>query len=206
MTYRQSSAVGRHLDRAKNPDVHGRRIYDGKFNHKDPMSQKDKWDYKAKLANEPEVELHQATLYSPHFKRKFNVVLCWHTEKKKHILLFSDDLNLEAQTLVQYYKSRFQIEFLFRDAKQYSGLTHAQVRDKEKLNFHFNFSFAVINQGRIIVKHNNKEQDYTFINAKRRGYNTLLLNEFMSNLELDPELPQIKAAFEKTAEFGLMRD
>lgn len=49
------------------------------------------------------------------------------------------------QQILSFYKSRFQIEFLFRGAKQFTGLTHCQVRDEQKLDFHFNLSLAAIN-------------------------------------------------------------
>mgnify|MGYP003439838048 CR=1 FL=1 len=39
--------------------------------------------------------------------------------------------------IIQYYKSRFQIEFFYRDAKQDTGLNHCQARSENKLNFHF---------------------------------------------------------------------
>ena len=38
------------------------------------------------------------------------------------MILFSTDLNLPFDKLIEYYKLRFQIEFNFRDAKQYWGL------------------------------------------------------------------------------------
>ena len=38
--------------------------------------------------------------------------------KKKYTILFSTDTELDAKTLVRYYKARFQIEFIFRDGKQ----------------------------------------------------------------------------------------
>ena len=44
------------------------------------------------------------------------------TQQKSHIFLFSSDLELEAKTLIKYYSLRFQIEFNFRDAKQFYGL------------------------------------------------------------------------------------
>ena len=44
------------------------------------------------------------------------------TEAKSHVLLFSSDLDLDAETLIDYYSLRFQIEFNFRDAKQFWGL------------------------------------------------------------------------------------
>ena len=44
------------------------------------------------------------------------------TEKKSHVFLFSSDLALDAETMIDYYRLRFQIEFNFRDAKQFWGL------------------------------------------------------------------------------------
>lgn len=41
----------------------------------------------------------------------------------------------QNQTLMQFYKLRFQQEFVFRDGKQFLGLNHCQSRQKERLNF-----------------------------------------------------------------------
>ncbi len=43
---------------------------------------------------------------------------------KNVFTLFSTDLSLDANTILWFYKTRFQIEFLFRDAKQFLGLNH----------------------------------------------------------------------------------
>jgi len=195
------------LDRDKFTDAHGNRKYDAKFDHENPMSQKDKWTCKGRLEGEPDVIVYQALMYSPYFKKTFNVALCWHERLQKHILLYSDDLELDALLIVRYYKSRFQIEFLFRDAKQFCGLNHAQVRDEKKLDFHFNTSFAVVNLGRVINEQNkdaHNSEEFSFNNAKRLGYNDLLLHEFIANLDIDPELPKIQQAWQKTRTFGIM--
>ena len=42
--------------------------------------------------------------------------------KRAHVVLFSSDLKLAHDKLVHYYRLRFQIEFNFRDAKQFWGL------------------------------------------------------------------------------------
>ena len=39
-----------------------------------------------------------------------------------HVALFSSDLELSYAHLIDYYRLRFQLEFNFRDAKQYWGL------------------------------------------------------------------------------------
>ncbi len=44
------------------------------------------------------------------------------TSKRGHAVLFSTVLDLTADQLVDYYSLRFQIEFTFRDGKQYWGL------------------------------------------------------------------------------------
>ena len=44
------------------------------------------------------------------------------TGKVGHALLFSSDLDLDTERLVDMYALRFQIEFNFRDAKQFWGL------------------------------------------------------------------------------------
>ncbi len=47
--------------------------------------------------------------------------------------------------IVRYYRSRFQIEFLYRDAKQHTGLNDCQARSKNKLDFHFNAALTAVN-------------------------------------------------------------
>jgi hypothetical protein len=62
-----------------------------------------------------------------------------------YALLFSTDPDLDARKIVQYYKARFQIEFIFRDAKQFMGLCDAQTRDQKRLDFHFNAALSALN-------------------------------------------------------------
>lgn len=45
-------------------------------------------------------------------------------------------------------RTRFQLEFVFRDAKQFTGLTHCQVRNKEAMAFAFNASLSSVNVAR----------------------------------------------------------
>jgi len=45
------------------------------------------------------------------------------------------DLTQEGMQIVRYYRSRFQIEFLYRDAKQHTGLNDCQARSKKNLIF-----------------------------------------------------------------------
>jgi putative transposase len=65
-------------------------------------------------------------LWSKHLPQLINVVLIQKTDietkKTARVLLFSSDIELDWEKLIRCYSLRFQIEFNFRDAKQYFGL------------------------------------------------------------------------------------
>ncbi|WP_244972403.1 transposase [Prevotella denticola] len=67
-------------------------------------------------------------------------------------LYFCTDENMSGRDVVEYYTTRFQEEFCFRDAKQFLGLTDCQARDKRKLDFAFNSSFTALNVAKIMCK------------------------------------------------------
>lgn len=73
-----------------------------------------------------ETRVYQAELLHKEFAQPLNVVVIVKTnlttQKRAHVILFSSDLTLPSDKLIDYYSLRFQIEFTFRDAKQYWGL------------------------------------------------------------------------------------
>ena len=60
------------------------------------------------------------------------------------MLLFSDDLYLASETLIDYYALRFQIEFNFRDAKQYWGLEDFMNVKATQVNNAANFALFMV--------------------------------------------------------------
>jgi hypothetical protein len=73
-----------------------------------------------------QTRLYQAQLLHKEFAQPLNVVIIvktdLRTQAQAHVILFSSALTLAYALLVDYYGLRFQIEFNFRDAKQYWGL------------------------------------------------------------------------------------
>ena len=67
------------------------------------------------------------------------------TNTSGYTLLFSTDLTLDALAIAKYYKARFQIEFVIRDAKQYTGLVDNQARNSKAINSHLNISLMALN-------------------------------------------------------------
>jgi hypothetical protein len=73
-----------------------------------------------------QTRLYQMTLLHHEFAHPLNVVVILKsnlkTQAQAHVLLFSSDVELPFDRLIDYYQLRFQIEFNFRDAKQFWGL------------------------------------------------------------------------------------
>jgi putative transposase len=70
--------------------------------------------------------IYHLKLWHKKFSDLLNIVVLVKTNLKTqavaHVVLFSSDLDLSYDQLIDYYQLRFQIEFNFRDAKQYWGL------------------------------------------------------------------------------------
>ena len=64
---------------------------------------------------------------------------------KSYVLHVFTDLQLVAKDIYRFYKARFQIEFLFHDAKQFTDLNDCQARSRQVLNFHFNADMTAPN-------------------------------------------------------------
>lgn len=50
-------------------------------------------------------------------------------------LYFSTDDSMDGREVLDYYRTRFQLEFCFRDGKQHAGITNCQSTDFRKLDF-----------------------------------------------------------------------
>ena len=64
---------------------------------------------------------------------------------RSHVILFSSDLTLSYAKIIDYYKLRFQIEFNFRDAKQFWGLEDFMNRGQTAVTNAVNLSFFMVN-------------------------------------------------------------
>ena len=102
---------------------HGRpAIYGEKFN---PKKIESKYRVSTHTKGNITTEVYEIKCRHKRFPEPLKVVCLLKTDaktqEKSHVLLFSSDLELDAETLIDYYALRFQIEFNFRDAKQFWG-------------------------------------------------------------------------------------
>lgn len=160
-------------------------------------------DYFALIEQTDEQTLYSAIVYSKSLKRKIRLAyVLYNTAGGKQTikLYYSTDLNLCPKDILLYYQSRFQIEFLYRDGKQFTGLCHVQARGKNKLGFHFNASLTAINIAKVedwlsIPKEERKA--FSMADIKTMNHNRLLLCRFFGLFGIDPNKPKnIKYATE----------
>jgi hypothetical protein len=165
----------RYLFEGEHPNRPGRKSqYAGKIDYYELY----RWKHICDL--ESHIEVYSVIANSPKFKTDLRVVMLLNTKTDKHVLLACTDLQLDALKIIDYYRLRFQIEFLFRDAKQFTGLSHCQARSKEKLNFHFNLSLSAVNMANLQMKHN--PTIISMNTFKRLAYNTRFANFLFKQL------------------------
>jgi hypothetical protein len=190
----------------KGPKRKGRgrpKKYDGKVDTKNIDKRRFKWCYQ----NEDAI-VYQATVWSVSLKRIIKVAYVEFLDKgvatTRYAFYFSTDLKLAAKQIYRFYKARFQIEFLFRDAKQHVGLTNCQARSENKIHFHTNASLTAVGVAKIAHHINRKEEGkpFSLANIKTSYFNEHMLNLFFSNFQIDPNLMKNKSSIRKLLEYG----
>ena len=142
-------------------------------------------DYFELVEQNPEATVYSAIVYSKSLKINIRLVQVTYTNDKGKItrkLYFCTDTQMDALEILDSYQSRFQIEFLYRDGKQHTGLTDSQARSQNKLNFHFNAALTAINIAKVehwlsVPKEVRKQ--FSMADIKTMNHNRLLLERFI---------------------------
>ncbi len=91
----------------------------------------------------------------------------------------STDLEIDPLHLYQCYTARFQIEFIFRDARQFTGLADCQARSPEALDSHVNASLTAENLAKAAWQQQQTTEPLSFSMA---SYKRRALNEHMHGI------------------------
>lgn len=157
---------------------------------------------------EPHIHLYTQIVNSVALKLKIRVLVVVNRakpEKQRYVVLFSTDCELAAADIFKYYRARFQMEFLFRDAKQFAGLTDCQARDQQALHFHFNASLATVNLAKIetlVAADKSSRKVFSLSSLKQRTFNEHFLNLFISKLALEPNLIKKHPQYDYLRNYG----
>jgi hypothetical protein len=165
-----------------------------------------RWD---RLATEDkQTVLYPAVVHHTQLPRPLHVVVVVDLRTQRQAVLFSPDLVLPALTRYRYYKARFQIEFFFRDAKQFTGLTDCQARSQAKLHCHFNASLTAVSCAKLAAQPQTPDQDVPFSMAsvKRRAFNRHLLDRIIAHLADGGSLDKSRLLYETLCDYGTITE
>lgn len=101
-------------------------------------------------------DIYQATMRHKEFACPLNVVILLKTKldtgASARVILFSSDLQLAWDKLVDFYQLRFQIEFNFRDAKQFWGLEDFMNVNEVPVTNAMNLSLFMVNLSQALLR------------------------------------------------------
>jgi len=164
------------------------RIYGDKLN---PLCISERYLCQTSIAKDIETRIYQLQARHKTCAQPLNVVCIVKTNLKTHaqahVLLFSSDLALAFDKLLDYYCLRFQLEFNFRDAKQYWGLEDFMTTHPTRLENAANLSLFMVNVvERVLRELRQKQPEMSVLDLKAHCRGTKYVEE---TIKLLPERP-----------------
>lgn len=156
------------------------------------------------------IDTYQMALYHKDYPDLLNVVVLVKTHltsgKRGHVVLFSTDLDLTAEQIVDYYSLRFQIEFNFRDAKQHWGLEDFMNTHQQTVTNAVNLGFLMVNLSQAMLKpYRQLDPDFSVRDLKAQFRAQRYLSETIKMLPEMPEPDLISRIWRRLAQFGGIR-
>ena len=154
-------------------------------------------------------QIYQATLLNKEFAFPINVVIVLKTnlstKAQAHVILFSSDLKLSDEKVVDFYTLRFQIEFNFRDAKQYWGLDDFMNVKEAAVTNAANLSFFMVNFSSILLSQFRKNNpDCSILDLKSHYRGCRYVSETIKLLPQKPDGILLAQIFEQIARLGMV--
>jgi hypothetical protein len=154
------------------------------------------------------VPLYTAVVWHKTLQRRWRLVVLLNRKapaKPRFIVLGSTDPELNAHKLIDLYAARFQIEFLFRDSTQFTGLLDCQARAEAALDFHCNASLATRNLVRaadVGMQQGQEPHVFSMASWKPCQCNERLLEVCMEKFALDPTWVKNYACYDELRTYG----
>jgi putative transposase len=154
-------------------------------------------------------QIYQATLLNKEFAFPINVVIILKTnlstKAQAHVILFSSDLKLSDEKVVDFYTLRFQIEFNFRDAKQYWGLDDFMNVKEAAVTNAANLAFFMVNFSSILLRQFRKNNpDCSILDLKSHYRGCRYVSETIKLLPQKPDDILLAEIFEQIARLGMV--
>lgn len=144
----RSNAVLHYIYEGPRTGKRGRpRTLDGKIDFSNP----DKKRMRRLDIDSTEGEAYELVAWSKSLKKKVRLVIHY-LPGGGYRLYFCTDTEVRGMDVYDIYRTRFQIEFCFRDGHQFTGLLDCQARDEKALDFAYNASLAAVNVTKVLRK------------------------------------------------------
>ena len=140
-------------------------------------------------------------LYSIVLKQNILAAFVYYGNREQPEIIVATDTQMDVKKLCQYYGLRFQVEFLIRDAKQYTGLEDCQGRDEQKLHTHFNIALSAVSIAKAAYHLSVPEEQrgsFSMADIKMWHMNQLITKRIFSNLDVDLSCDKIKRIYIKS--------
>ena len=154
-----------------------------------------------------ETRTYQMQLLHREFSEPLNVVVLLKTNLETkawgHVILFSSDLELSYDKLIDFYSLRFQIEFNFRDAKQFWGLEDFMNVTPTSVTNAANLSLFMVDVSQVLMcKDRQDDPNFSILDLKAyyRGYR--YVTETIQILPQKPDDNLVAQLFHKVAALG----
>ena len=116
----------------------------------------DKYLKETSLVDGIQTNIYQMKMWHKLFPDLLNIVIIvklnLKTQARAHVVLFSSDLELAYDKLIDYYRLRFQIEFNFRDAKQFWGLEDFMNVNQTPVYNAANLAMFMVNLAHVLIR------------------------------------------------------
>ena len=159
------------------------------------------------IENGFETCIYQATMLHREFAQPLNVIIITKTNLKTgafaNLNLFSSDLELSHQKIIDFYSLRFQIEFNFRDAKQHWGLEDFMNVKQGPLTNAINLSLFMVNLSHVLLREfRQTNPDSGVLDLKAYFRAAKYFEETIKMLPQKPEPILLDQIFDKLASLG----
>ncbi|MBX2928590.1 MAG: transposase [Saprospiraceae bacterium] len=161
------------------------------------------------LSDDDTAKAFEAKVYVNAWKQWAKVVVAHYYDDKqklKSVKMYACSLTTVSGAEVWlYYQSRFQSEFLFRDAKQHTGLEHCQSRQQKSLHFHFNLSLSAVSIAKVLHWFRlpaDQRGPFSMTDIKTQYFNELLLERFFAAYGIEPHNAKNIPAYKTLFDFG----
>ncbi len=132
-----------------------------------------------------EERIYQIEVWHKDFPELLNVTIIQRIRlqdgKTRQVVLFSDKLELPYDKMILYYRLRFQIEFTFRDAKQYWGLEDFMNIKPTQVHNAANISMFMVNYSRFLTEQNAPNMEPSIQDIKIRSQTAFYLDLILKN-------------------------